>query len=187
MKRDTVTIPDTNIGRAEEILTEHLASYGPNGNGIQLVGGSKWWRVRGKELEGEWIEVSANVTGPGSQKMQKDHLRRTANEPKKDCTGSPNSPIVDSKEHTVHISSNGTKPVPAASESSASSKAGRIPGAQTAANMAGYVPSPATAAAWARSYMPRKQATMSSVKDNTGAEVSGERVILYIHGACSTN
>lgn len=58
VRRKVVTIPDESINKAEEILTEHLKSYGPDGGGIQLVGGEKWWRVRGRALEGEWVEVS---------------------------------------------------------------------------------------------------------------------------------
>lgn len=50
-----MTISEDIIIRAETILTSHLSSYG---EGIKLVGGEKWWRLRGRELEGEWIEVS---------------------------------------------------------------------------------------------------------------------------------
>lgn len=32
------------------------------------------------------------------------------------------------------------------------------------------------------SYLPHRQATLGSVKDNSGKEVIGDRVILYIHG-----
>jgi hypothetical protein len=32
------------------------------------------------------------------------------------------------------------------------------------------------------SYLPRRQATVGSIKDNSGKEVIGDRVILYIHG-----
>jgi hypothetical protein len=45
-------------------MEEHLGTYGPsgaNGGGIDLVGGNKWWRVRGRQLEGEWIEVSTRL------------------------------------------------------------------------------------------------------------------------------
>jgi hypothetical protein len=45
------------IDRAAVILRKHLASYG-DGKGIELVGGDKWWLIRGRELEAEWIEVS---------------------------------------------------------------------------------------------------------------------------------
>jgi hypothetical protein len=56
-----VRIPESTITRAEDILSKHLASYGPNGaegGGLKLIGGDQWWRIRGRELEGEWIEVS---------------------------------------------------------------------------------------------------------------------------------
>ncbi|WVQ96171.1 hypothetical protein IAU59_003274 [Kwoniella sp. CBS 9459] len=69
VRRELVTIPDTSIRNAEEILAKHLSTYGPdgeNGGGLKLIGGEKWWRVRGRTLEGEWIE------------MQKDYLKRTA-------------------------------------------------------------------------------------------------------------
>lgn len=60
-----VIVPEDTISRAEGIMEEHLGTYGPsgaNGGGIELVGGSKWWRVRGRQLEGEWIEVSTPHT-----------------------------------------------------------------------------------------------------------------------------
>jgi hypothetical protein len=62
VRRKTVTIPQPIIERAETILAKHLSSYGPdgtNGGGLKLVGGERWWRVRGRALEGEWVEVSA--------------------------------------------------------------------------------------------------------------------------------
>ena len=61
VKRDVVSIPQGTIGRAETILSKHLSTYGPdgeNGGGLKLIGGDQWWRIRGRELEGEWIEVS---------------------------------------------------------------------------------------------------------------------------------
>jgi len=60
VRKDVVTIPEGVIERAAEILTKHLKTYG-NGKGIELVGGDKWWRVRGRELEAEWIEVSSSI------------------------------------------------------------------------------------------------------------------------------
>jgi hypothetical protein len=66
VNRKVVTIPTSTIARAEDILEKHLGTYGPEGKtggGIKLVGGSKWWRVRGRELEGEWIEVSTIMPG----------------------------------------------------------------------------------------------------------------------------
>jgi hypothetical protein len=56
-----VRVPQATIGRAEDILSKHLSTYGPdgeNGGGLKLIGGDQWWRIRGRELEGEWIEVS---------------------------------------------------------------------------------------------------------------------------------
>ncbi|RSH93472.1 hypothetical protein EHS25_007828 [Saitozyma podzolica] len=111
VRRKTVTIPQPIIERAETILAKHLSSYGPdgtNGGGLKLVGGERWWRVRGRALEGEWVE------------MQKDYLRRKAN--------------ADQK--------------------------------STVAEAAG-APSH-------RSYLP--------IDKGLGAEVIGDRVILYVHG-----
>lgn len=62
--RQVVKIPGGTIEKAAVILAKHLSSYGPdgaNGGGLKLVGGEKWWRVRGRKLEGEWIEVSHQV------------------------------------------------------------------------------------------------------------------------------
>nr|XP_019009141.1 lipase/esterase [Kwoniella pini CBS 10737]OCF47922.1 lipase/esterase [Kwoniella pini CBS 10737] len=67
VRRETVVIPDINLRAAENILSKHLSTYGPdgdNGGGLKLIGGDQWWRVRGRTLEGEWIEV----TGSGSIK-----------------------------------------------------------------------------------------------------------------------
>lgn len=58
-----VRIPDPTIRRAEELLSGHLGTYGPDGQnqgGLKIIGGDQWWRVRGRELEGEWIEVSSS-------------------------------------------------------------------------------------------------------------------------------
>lgn len=139
-------VPQDAITRAEDILERHLASYGregSSGGGIKLIGGRKWWTVRGKELEGEWIEVS-HPTGLGhvadavsgaklTRQMQKDYLRRTATRPS--TATEPSSPIE---------------------------------GVVTASHR--------------HSFLPRRQATLGSVKDNSGHEVIGDRVILYIHG-----
>ena len=60
MRKKVVTIPEDMIERAGEILSEHLSTYGKGGankEGWKLVGGDKWWRIRGRALEGEWIEV----------------------------------------------------------------------------------------------------------------------------------
>lgn len=59
--RGVVKIPQMTIEKAEVILAKHLSTYGTDGisgEGLKLVGGAKWGRVRARELEGEWIEVS---------------------------------------------------------------------------------------------------------------------------------
>lgn len=61
VRRRVENIPDQHILQAAEILTAQL---GPEG--IELVGGQKWWQVRGRYLGGEWIE------------MQKDYKQRIA-------------------------------------------------------------------------------------------------------------
>jgi hypothetical protein len=64
VRRKTVAIPQPIIERAETVLAKHLSSYGPdgaNGGGLKLVGGERWWRVRGRALEGEWVEVSSPI------------------------------------------------------------------------------------------------------------------------------
>jgi hypothetical protein len=64
VKRDVVRIPQNTITRAENILSKHLSTYGPdgkNGGGLKIIGGDQWWRIRGRELEGEWIEVSRDL------------------------------------------------------------------------------------------------------------------------------
>ncbi|WVR08240.1 hypothetical protein IAU60_005287 [Kwoniella sp. DSM 27419] len=69
VRRESVTIPDVTLHDAEDILSKHLATYGPkgeHGGGLKLIGGANWWKVRGRTLEGEWVE------------MQKDYLKRTA-------------------------------------------------------------------------------------------------------------
>ena len=57
VRREVVSIPEDTIASAAAILGKHLKSYG-GGKGLELVGGERWWQVRGKELQGEWIEVS---------------------------------------------------------------------------------------------------------------------------------
>ncbi|WWD20120.1 hypothetical protein CI109_104595 [Kwoniella shandongensis] len=86
VRKEVVVIPDTNIKSAEDILIKHLSTYGPQGEqggGLKIIGGDKWWRVRGKPLEGEWIE------------MQKDYIRRTAlKKTTPDTTSAAPSPTV---------------------------------------------------------------------------------------------
>lgn len=65
VRKRTVSIPHEGcIDRAEEILEKQLDSYGPES--FKRIGGRKWWRVRGRELEGEWIE------------MKRDYVKRKA-------------------------------------------------------------------------------------------------------------
>ncbi|ORX37902.1 Alpha/Beta hydrolase protein [Kockovaella imperatae] len=134
VRRKVVTIPEATLIKAGDILAEHLSSYGTDGRsggGLKIVGGSRWWRIRGRELEGEWIE------------MQKDYLLRHA----KQGTSSP------------------------ASQSGGVHSAG-----------SSVPPSPGTKSHDHHYHMPRRSATLGSVRDNAGGEVLGDRVILYIHG-----
>ena len=48
---------------------------------------------------------------------------------------------------------------------------------------AGTVPTPLGSSS-RYSFLPKRSATLGSIKDSTGGEVIGDRVILYIHGAC---
>ncbi|KAK8849496.1 hypothetical protein IAR55_004830 [Kwoniella newhampshirensis] len=89
VRKEVVAIPDSSIREAEDILTKHLSKYGPQGEqggGLKLVGGDKWWKVRGKPLEGEWIE------------MQKDYIKRTAEK-----TASPELPTAAPSPTTAGI------------------------------------------------------------------------------------
>lgn len=62
VKKEIVTLPYIGcIDRAEAYLERQLESYGPTS--VDRVGGLNWWKVRGRELEGEWIEVSS-LSGP---------------------------------------------------------------------------------------------------------------------------
>ncbi|GMK53465.1 hypothetical protein CspeluHIS016_0100510 [Cutaneotrichosporon spelunceum] len=105
VRRKEATIPEALIADAADILARHLESYGPDGSGLKLVGGGKWWQVRGRELEGEWVE------------MRKDYERRK--------------------------------------------EAKRMK---------------------RRSWMGALRGRSGAVKDDSGGEVVGDRVILYIHG-----
>ncbi|GAA5932361.1 uncharacterized protein JCM15063_001200 [Sporobolomyces koalae] len=62
------TIPDYNIDRAAELLRTALAM---DPKTLALVGGERWWTLRGRALTGEWIE------------MKKDRLRRGAAPPER--------------------------------------------------------------------------------------------------------
>jgi hypothetical protein len=64
VRKELVNIPYSGcIDKAEQILEKQLASYGPES--LKRIGGTKWWKVRGRELEGEWIE------------MKRDYVKRT--------------------------------------------------------------------------------------------------------------
>ncbi|GAA5843178.1 hypothetical protein JCM11251_001674 [Rhodosporidiobolus azoricus] len=63
-----VAIPNENIDEAANLLRKALAV---DPRTIELVGGEKWWTLRGRDLTGEWIE------------MKKDKLKRGANPPQK--------------------------------------------------------------------------------------------------------
>ena len=68
VRKQTVTIPFQGcIDKAELLLEQQLQSYGPLS--AQRIGGMQWWKVRGRELEGEWIE------------MKKDYVKRKASTP----------------------------------------------------------------------------------------------------------
>lgn len=56
--KSVVTVPDYNIDRAAELLRTALEMDPIT---MDLVGGKKWWTMRGRELTGEWIEVSCAV------------------------------------------------------------------------------------------------------------------------------
>lgn len=64
VRKQLVNIPqEACIDRAEELLEKQLDSYGPES--FKRIGGRRWWKVRGRELEGEWIE------------MKRDYVKRT--------------------------------------------------------------------------------------------------------------
>ncbi|GAA5952959.1 hypothetical protein JCM21900_001530 [Sporobolomyces salmonicolor] len=64
----TVTVADANIDRAAELLRKALEV---DPKTLELVGGTKWWTLRGRALTGEWIE------------LKKDKLKRGANPPER--------------------------------------------------------------------------------------------------------
>ncbi|GAA5858312.1 hypothetical protein JCM1840_001143 [Sporobolomyces johnsonii] len=64
----TVTVPDDNIDRAADLLRKALEV---DPKTVELVGGTKWWTMRGRALTGEWIE------------LKKDKLKRGANPPER--------------------------------------------------------------------------------------------------------
>lgn len=57
------TVPTDSIDRAASILRKHFAEV--YDGGLEELGGERWWTLRGRPLEGEWIE------------MRRDFLKRT--------------------------------------------------------------------------------------------------------------
>lgn len=55
-------IPPSNVTLAGQLLSKHFHDVY---SGVSDLGGENWWTLRGKDLEGEWIE------------MRKDYLKRT--------------------------------------------------------------------------------------------------------------
>lgn len=57
VKVDEVTIPSEQINRAADTLVEQLGQ-----TGLSAVGGKKWWqwRISGRDLKAEWIEMRAH-------------------------------------------------------------------------------------------------------------------------------
>lgn len=70
VKVDSVTIPDDHVTKAADVLIQQLGH-----NGINHVGGSKWWqwRRKGGELKAEWIEMRGDCN---ARKMNNDRGRR---------------------------------------------------------------------------------------------------------------
>lgn len=52
---ETPPIPIKDINKAADLLTRYL---GPEG--VDQIGGRKWWQWRAKELKGEWIEMKSH-------------------------------------------------------------------------------------------------------------------------------
>jgi len=53
--REELDIPEQHVNKAAATLIEQL---GPDG--VQRVGGKKWWQWRRKKLRAEWIEMRAD-------------------------------------------------------------------------------------------------------------------------------
>ncbi|KAM0754689.1 alpha/beta-hydrolase [Meredithblackwellia eburnea MCA 4105] len=54
VSKKVVTVPDENIDQAARHLRIQLEQ---DPGGLDLVGGRKWWTIRGRPLTGEWIEM----------------------------------------------------------------------------------------------------------------------------------
>ncbi|KAL1413170.1 hypothetical protein Q8F55_000920 [Vanrija albida] len=108
-QKEWVGIPDSTIERAADLVADHLRTYRADGDLVKLVGGEKWWRVRGHPLEAEWLEpkdytervkqtsrahtsTSTNSSGGrGSSRRMSwhgfEHLLHRAHKPVKDGSG----------------------------------------------------------------------------------------------------
>ncbi|CED84591.1 Arylacetamide deacetylase [Phaffia rhodozyma] len=80
-------VPQSSIDHSTEILQSHFKQvYGESG--LKEIGGEKWWQIRGKSLEGEWIE------------MKKDYLNRTVGKVQK-VMGQSEGPLDKSQQDRV--------------------------------------------------------------------------------------
>lgn len=58
--KETVPVAQQSIDRAARLLRDALAA---DPKTLELVGGERWWTLRGRALSGEWIEVRASSVG----------------------------------------------------------------------------------------------------------------------------
>lgn len=77
VKTETVTIPKKTMEAASKILIEHLSVD----NGIEEVGGTKWWQVRGSDLKGEFIEMAKDSL---LRQKKADEAKAAGREPEPD-------------------------------------------------------------------------------------------------------
>lgn len=68
ISKEDVVIPQSSIEQAAEILTAYLER---DPGGIDKIGGKNWWKYRGKELTGEWIEMKKDKIKRGELEMDK--------------------------------------------------------------------------------------------------------------------
>ncbi|KAK4703020.1 hypothetical protein P7C70_g3202, partial [Phenoliferia sp. Uapishka_3] len=66
--KQVVTIPNESIDEAARLLRIQLEQ---DPNGIELIGGRKWWTIRGRDLTAEWIETEIPC-----HQMKKDVIKR---------------------------------------------------------------------------------------------------------------
>ncbi|KAI5477577.1 lipase/esterase [Pseudohyphozyma bogoriensis] len=62
VQRIKVEIPDSVVQDAAAVLRRQLAA---DPDGLEKVGGARWWEFRGKPLSGEWIEMKKDVLKRG--------------------------------------------------------------------------------------------------------------------------